>query len=264
MARTTRVGDFRATRVLLPDEVFAFSTGPTPDPTDLVSASVWHDLMGLPDDVAIRTSDHHGLQLADLDLLYGDWLKALGEVRDELLTCMLNAEACFQASTFDMLHGYYRSALSDLRTAMELVAIGTLGNLKPADLDYHRWQRQNIGSLPLSSSIKKLRRATEPSVAELVFKPNGWMDKFYQELCAYAHCRPDASDGEMWASNGPVYDTRAFNKVFKLQLSTYGACYVLVKIGRPGFVVEKSSDFLFTTPTLVAYDEIAVSYRALP
>jgi hypothetical protein len=199
--------------------------------------------MNLPDDVAIRTSDHHGSELASLYLLWGDWLKALGEVRDELHDGMLSAEACFQASTFDSLHGYYRPALSNLRTAMELIVIGALGNLKPADSDYQRWQRQNVGSLPLSSCVKKLRRATKPPVSQLVFTPGGWLEMFYQELCAYAHCRPDASDGEMWASSGPVYDTGAFNKVFQLQLSTYGACYVLAKVGRPRLVLEKSSEF---------------------
>jgi hypothetical protein len=80
MARTTRAEDFRSTRSQLPDEIFAFSTGPTPDPTDLVSAKVWGELMNLPNDVAIRTSDHHGSELATLDLLYGDWLKALGDL----------------------------------------------------------------------------------------------------------------------------------------------------------------------------------------
>jgi hypothetical protein len=123
----------------------------------LVSAKVWGELMNLPDDVAVRTSDHHGSELATLDLLYGDWLKALGTVRDKLHDGMLSAEACFQASTFDSLHGYYRPALSNLRTAMELIVIGALGNLKPADSDYQRWQRQNVGSLPLSSCVKKLR-----------------------------------------------------------------------------------------------------------
>ena len=219
--------------------------------------------MNLPDDVAIRTSDHHGSELASLYLLWGDWLKALGEVRDELHDGMLSAEACFQASTFDSLHGYYRPALSNLRTAMELIVIGALGNLKPADSDYQRWQRQNVGSLPLSSCVKKLRRATKPPVSQLVFTPGGWLEMFYQELCAYAHCRPDASDGEMWASSGPVYDTGAFNKVFQLQLSTYGACYVLAKVGRPRLVLEKSSEFLFTTAKLLAYDEIAASYQAI-
>ena len=58
------------TRTLLPDEAFALVSGPTPDPTDLVPDDVWSGITHLPDDMAIRTSDHHGSQLATL---YSRW-----------------------------------------------------------------------------------------------------------------------------------------------------------------------------------------------
>ena len=47
--------------------------------------------MHLPDDVAIRTSDHHGSQLATLYSLWGDWLEAMGDQHDELFAGMLDA-----------------------------------------------------------------------------------------------------------------------------------------------------------------------------
>jgi hypothetical protein len=74
----------------------------------------------------------------------GDLLEAIGDEQDELFAGMLDAVDCFQASTFDSLHGYYRSALSNLRSALELVAIGSLGNLSPNDSDYLRWKKQNV------------------------------------------------------------------------------------------------------------------------
>jgi hypothetical protein len=89
--------------------------------------------MHLPDDVAITTSNHHGSQLSDLYTLWGGWVEAIGDREDELFAAMLDAADCFQSSTFDSLHGYCRSALSNLRSALELVAIGTLGNLSPND-----------------------------------------------------------------------------------------------------------------------------------
>jgi hypothetical protein len=104
---------------------------------------------------------------------------------------------------------------------------------------------------------------TKATARALAFTPNGWMGSLYEELCAYTHSRPDASDGEMWRSNGPIYVTAAFDRVFKVQLSTYAACYVLAKVGRPEFVLPKPSEFLFSTSQLLCRDDIASSYRAL-
>jgi hypothetical protein len=194
----------------MPDEVFALANGPRLGPTDLVAESVWNGIMHLPDDVAITTSNHHGSQLATLYLLWGDFIKV---EQDELFSGMLDAVDCFQASTFDSLHGYYRSALSNLRSALELVTIGSLGNLSRNDRDYLRWTKQNLGSLPFSSAMKKLRTATDAPMKALIFKPKGWLEALYEELCAYTHSRPDSCDGEMWRSNGPIYVGAAFNLV---------------------------------------------------
>jgi hypothetical protein len=250
-------------RTLLPDEAFALVNGPRPGPTDLVAEDVWNGIIHLPDDVAITTSNHHGSQLATLYLLWGDLLEAIGDEQDELFAGMLDAVDCFQASTFDSLHGYYRSALSNLRSALELVAIGSLGNLSPNDRDYLRWKKQNVGSLPFSSTMKKLRSVTNAPAQTLVLKPKGWLEALYEELCAFTHSRPDSSDGEMWSSNGPIYVGAVFSRVFKLQASTYAACYVLTKVGRPRFVVPKGSKFLFETPELLWHDDIASGFRTL-
>jgi hypothetical protein len=116
MAKHTSSKDFRASRGLLPDEAFALVSGKRPGPTNLVSEKVWSGIMHLPDDVALTTSNHHGSQLATLYTLWGDWIEAIGNDQDELFAGMLDAADCFQASTFDSLHGYYRSALSNRPT----------------------------------------------------------------------------------------------------------------------------------------------------
>jgi hypothetical protein len=263
MAQRALSGDFRTVRALLPDEVFLLPNGPRPGPRDLVAEDVWNGIVCLPDDVAITTSNHHGSQLAALYSLRGGWLHAIGDDHDELFTSMLDAADCFQTSTFDSLHGYYRSALANLRSAVELVAIGTLGNRSPTDADYVRWKKQNVGSLPFATAIRKLRGATKGSVSALAFEPNGWLEALYDKLCAYAHSRPDSSDGGMWSSNGPVYVRSAANLVFELQVSTYGACCVLTKVGRPAFVLPKDCEFLFETPGLLWSDDTAAAHRRL-
>ena len=186
MAKSAPSRDFRSLRALLPDEVFLLATGKPRGPTDLVSEDVWHGLMHLPDDVALTTSNHHGRQLAALHALWGDWFDAMGDRRDELSDGMLDAADCLQAGTFDALHGYYRSAVTNLRGALELVVIGALGNLAPNDDHYLRWRKHSLGSLPFAGCIRKLRGVTKATIPASIFQPNGWMDALYDELCGYA------------------------------------------------------------------------------
>lgn len=239
------VTDFRSSRKLLPDEVFAYVTGNRSRPTDLVRKRTWRGIMHLPDDVALTTSNHHGKQLRTLYTFWGAWLEAIGEDEDALYGAMLDAADCFQSSTFDALHGYYRSALSNLRAALDLVAIGTVGNLTPADPVYARWKESNAR---LVFPLAKLRRLTNEPISSLLFKQAGWMDDLYDELSAYTHSRPDSSDGTMWESNGPVYRTIAFRKVFGSQIATYAACYHMIKIGRPEFILPKKAEIVFLPP----------------
>jgi hypothetical protein len=263
MAKRKSSRDFRSLRVLLPDKAFALRCGKRPGPTDRVRKRVWRGIMHLPDDVAITTSNHHGSQLAALYTLWADWVEATGEKEeDALFTAMLDAADCFQSSTFDSVHGYYRSALSNLRSALELVAIGALGNLAPADDVYARWKKSAAG-LAFPSCRGRLRGATKEPVKTLLFKPNGWMEGLYYKLCNYAHSRPDSSDGAMWESNGPIYVGTVFNGVFRLQASTYAACYMLAKAGRPKCILPGNSEFLFDTAKLLWSDEMASTYRSL-
>jgi hypothetical protein len=89
------------------------------------------------------------------------------------------------------------------------------------------------------------------------------MEGLYYKLCNYAHSRPDSSDGAMWESNGPIYVGTVFNDVFRLQASTYAACYLLVSISRPQFSLPSTSEFVVETPKLLWSDEITSSYRTL-
>jgi hypothetical protein len=259
MAKRSPAPDFRSLRAFLPDEVFLFVNGPRPGPTDLISEDVWNGIMHLPDDVALVTSNHHGRQLAALRTLWGDWIEATGDNTEEpLFAAMLDATDCFQSSTFDALHGYYRSSLSNLRSAIDLVAIGTVGNLVPTDRVYARWKGS---SARLIFPREHLRRITKDPVSTLLFKQGGWIDLLYERLSGYSHSRPDSSDGAMWRSNGPIYVGSVFNEVFRLQAVTYAACYLMVKTGRSELVLPASSKFIFETP--IGDEEILWAREAL-
>src|SRR6185437_8265266 len=114
------LSDFRAVRHMLEPHEFAISEGPDVEPGDLIDEATWAGITHLPDDVAIRTSDHNGIRLKLLYSLWGDWIEATGDPsrQDDLFSCMLDACDAFQCTNFLFLHGYYRAALAQLRVAL--------------------------------------------------------------------------------------------------------------------------------------------------
>ncbi|HYT37797.1 MAG TPA: hypothetical protein VEL49_11535 [Ktedonobacteraceae bacterium] len=106
------------------EDDFALSEGPELPPSDLIKAKTWSGIMTLPDDVAIRTSNHHGTVLKIMYALWGVWWEAIGETEDLIYVPMLDAGDDFSAALFNLLHGFYRQACDSLRSALELTAIG--------------------------------------------------------------------------------------------------------------------------------------------
>jgi hypothetical protein len=108
MVKTLPLSDFRALRHKLEPHEFAISDGMEVAPTDLVDKRTWSGLTHLPDDVAIRLSDHNGIRLELLYGLWGDWITATGDPdrSDELFDCMLDATSSFQCANFLLLYGF--------------------------------------------------------------------------------------------------------------------------------------------------------------
>jgi hypothetical protein len=247
MSKKLPLTDFRAARRRLEPHEFALSDGrPDPPPSDLVAEDVWDEIVTLPVDVSIRISDHHGTHLKLLNSLWRDWIEAVGDPDkpDDLFDCMLSAVDCFQATHFTLLHGYYRAALSELRTAIEVMMIGTYGTLNPADKDYLAWLG-GTGDLSFGRCRKRLFGNLQKKAGKWMFERGGLFDNVYQTLCSYAHSRPDASDGTLWQSNGPVYNGNALRVTFGYVLTIYASSYLLVRLARPTFVVPRNSRVIF-------------------
>lgn len=80
MAKPLPLDDFRAVRIVMePDDFVAGPDGPEPPPSNLIPEDTWHHLTTLPDDVAIRTSNHHGTLLSVLNQLVRTWPVAVGD-----------------------------------------------------------------------------------------------------------------------------------------------------------------------------------------
>ena len=75
--------DFRAHRsVLDPDDFAGGDDLPDPPPSDLIDLDTWRGIVGLPDDVSVRTSNRHGGRLRVKHEILGVRLHALPEPED--------------------------------------------------------------------------------------------------------------------------------------------------------------------------------------
>jgi len=111
MSKPLPITDFRALRYVLEAHEYAFGGEELP-PTDLVEPTIWDASVHLPDDIAVRISNHHGKELKLLCSLWQDWLQAMGDRmdgEDTLFDGMLDAADCFQCANFNLLHGYPNS-----------------------------------------------------------------------------------------------------------------------------------------------------------
>lgn len=124
--------DFRSVRQKLPPEAFAIGPKREPDPTDLIDIDTWRAITGLPDDVSLRTSDHHGSTLRNAYELWSHWPALTLELQslvpdpreDALCLASLTVSDELQASLYAALTGFYRQAIAGLRPALEATMAG--------------------------------------------------------------------------------------------------------------------------------------------
>lgn len=261
MAKKLPLTDFRAVRSKLEPHEFAISAGQDVPPSSLIGQEVWDGIMHLPEDVSIRISDHNGTRFELLYSLWGDWIHAIGDPDkpDEIYNCMLDAGDALQGAHFNFLHGYYRVALAELRVALELVLIGTFGNLQPTDAKYCAW-KQGLGELDFTRCRKNLSGALRKDQAKWMFANGEFLAETYKTLCNYTHSRPDANYGVLWQSNGPVYNNEAIHLTFFTTLSVFAICYLLVRLARPGLVMPEDSDVLFELDWMPNYSELVRAF----
>jgi hypothetical protein len=208
MTQRLPLSDFRAVRHKLEPHEFAISEGMDVEPTALIDKETWSSLTVLPDDVAIRTSDHNGHRLALLQTLRHDWIEATGnpEKPDELFNCMLDASDALQCANFLLLHGYYRPALAELRVALELVMIGAYGNLKPNDPDYAAWKNGD-SEWGFTRARKRMHGMLRGDQGKWVLAEGEFPDTFFRQLCRFTHSRPD-STARFGAATAPCTCTK--------------------------------------------------------
>lgn len=236
--------DFRSRRRILLKSDFGLAEGREPKPKDPIDRKTWNHIVTLPDDVAIRTSNHHGGELRRQNSLDGAWIDLIGESHDYMETAILDAGDEFQASTYASLTGYYRLAATALRSALEIVSVTAyLQRCQKADR-YTAWRcgktAIQIGEAcdALIAKASALERHLKNSVSDTLFaqrsstSDGGYVRRTFSALSDFAHSRPGCTDGDIRQSNGPIYVARAFEDIAALRLKTFALCFALVWLGR--------------------------------
>jgi hypothetical protein len=257
--------DFRARRRVLTADDFAIGCDEV-SPRDLIDQDTWERLTTLPTDVAIQTSDHHGAQLKLLYVLGSLWVEAIdlpknGETyeNDMTLAPMLTASEEFDAATFTALHGFYRPSIGCARNAPEVVTAGCACQTLKLHEELKAWQDGSdefgfgraCDLLINAESLRELRRLLADRLHDSLFDQGprdgrGWVRRLYDQLSNYVHSRPGFTSGDLWRSNGPVYDTAAFQLCFDIQIETFAACYLLTKIAKPDLqIAPEAQNILF-------------------
>lgn len=226
--------DFREHRRKLPPGSFAIEPESESSASDLIDRSTWHGVTGLPDDVSLRTSDHHGTVLQQAHDCWSDWIALVLDIqglcddamRDPLAVAAMNVADELQVSVYLALTGFYRQAIGTLRAALE----GMLAALHfCVASDQEATDEWLAGTDEGRVWVRKVRlklRTMEPFVGfeqEVewpLFADGGWFAWLYELLSAFVHGRPahtdkagrrmETTNGGLWQSNGPIYHDGAF------------------------------------------------------
>ncbi len=264
MAKPLPIDDFRAIRIILESDDFALTDGKPDVASDLVDEETWRHIMMLPDDVSVRTSNHHGKLIRKLNVLNGLWVEYTSgydeDIKDILQEVLIHIMDELDAFLFIALHGYYRQAIGCLRNILELVLCGTLWHITDNKAEFEQW---NAGrkQMSFSATCENLSRNARIQSLELylremfndsLFDKNnknpddqGWVRRLYSELCLYSHSRPNFTNADMWQSNGPIYRAGLFKRTYLLYYDVTALYYLLIKLAKPDFTLPDEIKTLF-------------------
>lgn len=229
MPKPLPLSDLRARRRHLVNAEFALTEGPEYKPSGHINRDVWDHLVGLSDDVLLRTTDDFAGALEVIDAIGWSWLEINGRFSDTspLYDQTLSALESFQGSAFNAATGWYRIAGTVLRCALEDVLLGLYYETRPGSkVDFVAIVEGKRGS-PAIRTICDGIRAHHPSSDRLIIKAT----RLYAELSVYVH---RVANSFIWESNGPVYVPKAFNKWVSQFDQTYRVLCALIDAVVPG------------------------------
>jgi hypothetical protein len=104
-----------------------FAIAPTrdPRPTDKIGKDTWNHIFVLPGDVPVRTTNHNGSAIKQISDLSYEWLLHCDGEDPIMGSVMLDAHDDFDAALYTAIVGYYLLSNSAMRSALELLTIGS-------------------------------------------------------------------------------------------------------------------------------------------
>ncbi len=274
MVKNLELNDFRAVRQVLEPEDFALTDGkPDGPPTDLIDPDAWDHIMTLPGDVAIRTSGFQGSRITLLNDITSAWVEIL--TPDGIVSiAMLDIADAFYSSTFSQLHGFYKEALSILRTAIETIALSTLCTLTSDTEKWEEWLQgeeelrfgkicDQLQAVPQVQELdNRVRAENGPGVLLENNRTGGaWLRALYRRLCQYSHARGNTTNATIWGSNGPIYSADGFRQSYHTFLEVHSICLVLAKLSEPKLPLTDAAELVFQGDSVEQY--LDAPYRAI-
>jgi hypothetical protein len=246
MPKFLPTSDFRAKRRILLKSDFALAEGREQPPSDKIDKATWNHIVTLPDDVAVRTTNHHGTVIKQISDLSHEWIRHADESDPIMFPVTMDAHDELDAALYNAIVGYYRVANAAMRSALELVTIGTWAKMCGKQSEFDEWQKGRIelslgtacdGLIGVTRSLKdELERM---GVDDTLFaqrtkiSEGGWVRRSFSGISDWAHSRPGYTDFAMRSSNGPIYVCGAFKHSAWIQTETLGLLFVLLLIARP-------------------------------
>ena len=235
--------DFRKKRKKLSPEDFAICEGIDSGPTDLIDRDTWKSIVSLPDDVSLRTSEHFGTALKILWNLWGDWINIIsqGENSSIVYTALIATDD-FQASIYNALVGFYRTAYATLRSVIENMSFGLYFELFNKRDEFEQWVKGNE-KLKFGKILKNLYESDLILLVENILlqkccdrlfdNKRGLIRRLYKKLSNFVHSRPGYTHFDSWNSNGPVFVQKEFCNWFIFFLKIYLISLIFIKLGCP-------------------------------
>jgi len=253
--------DFRRERRYVAPWVFALpgdSEGKTyPPPSDLITEEHWRNIMGLTTDVGLKSSSYEGSLISRLDQLHSDWVFSWPEFDDApfMAEVALLAGEEFDALVFNALHGWYRQAIGCLRNALETMAVASALAVTNNKASLYAWRAGNkeLGFGTARTLIRDSavgQHVDADATPESVFgnADTAWMKDRYSRLCAYAHSQAGYNNADFWESNGPIFVPSALAVVEAELRETLALCYLLLRLGWPGYQAGPGEPALLNGP----------------
>jgi hypothetical protein len=249
--------DFREHRQKLAPGSFAIEPEIEPPASDLIDQSTWQSVTGLPDDVSLRTSDHHGTVIRCAHDSWGEWISLVLDIqglcddpmRDSLAVAAMNVTDELQVSVYLALTGFYRQAIGTLRAALEGMPAALHFSVVSDQAAIDEWLagtdegRLWVRKVRLKLSESEPFAQFEQQVNWPLFADGGWFAWLYETLSAFVHGRPahtsksgrrmETTNGGLWGSNGPIYHDGAFEFWARLYFNAILLSALLAGLAKP-------------------------------